>query len=333
MNWPGEYVAEGGLSTTADEFRAYFSQVPKSRIALEVGTHSPWVSALLEELGHEVYVANPRKMEAIHKNKRKNDRIDARILARYARADVELLHPIRHRGVEARQDLVVLRARDALVSARTQLVNSTRGLVKSVGGRLRGCSTASFHKLDVSVIPEGIREALVPMLEEIGSLTKRIGDYDKQVSALAKNKYPETELLQQPKGVGDQTALAFILTLEKPELFARSRDVGPYLGMVPKQDDSGDSSPQLRITKTGDRTLRRLLVGSAQYILGPFGEDSDLRRFGLKLAARGGKNAKKRAVVAVARKLAGRLHHLWVTAEVYEPLRNARSEESSATAA
>lgn len=328
LDGPGETVVEGSLATNEKEFTAYFSQIPRSRIALEVGTHSPWASALLEQLGHEVYVANPRKMESIHKNKRKNDRIDAWMLARIARADVELLHPIRHRGLEARQDLVLLRARDVLVGVRTKLICSTRGLVKSMGGRLPKCSAASFHKIEVQTIPEGIRKVLLPMIEQIGSLTKKIGWYDRQSSEMAEKKYPETELLKQPKGVGDVTSLAYVLTLENPEVFKKSRDVGPYLGMVPKQYDSGDSSPQLHITKTGDQMVRRLLVQSAQYmLLGPFGEDSDLRRFGLKIAARGGKNAKKRAVVAVARKLAVLLHSLWRSGEVYEPLRQALRQQ------
>jgi transposase len=324
----GAVTLEGSLATTKDEFLAHFSSIPRSRIALEVGTHSPWVTDLLKGLGHEVHVANPRKMESIHKNKRKNDRVDAKILARCVRADIELLHPIQHRGVEARQDLVLLRARDAMVSVRTKLVNSMRGLVKSVGGRLPGCSAHSFHKTEVEKIPEGIRAALLPMLEQIGSLTKTIDAYDKQVSALARKKYPDTELLQQVKGVGDLTALAYVLTLEKPERFAKSRDVGPYIGLVPRQDDSGESSPQLRITKTGDRMLRHLLVGSAHYIMGAFGEDCDLRRHGEKLAA-GGKNAKKRAVVAIARKLAVLLHSLWRSGEVYEPLRHAKLEQKA----
>ncbi len=327
LDGSGEIVVEGKLATSEKEFTAYFSHIPRSRIALEVGTHSPWVSALLERLGHEVYVANPRKVEYIHKNKRKNDRVDARTLSLLVRADVRLLYPIRHRGLEARQDLVVLRARDALVTVRTKLICSVRGLVKSVGGRLPKCSADSFHKLEVEAIPKGIRGALAPVIEEIGSLTKKIGQYDRQISKMAEEKYPETELLKQVKGVGDVTSLAYVLTLENPDAFKKSRDVGPYLGLVPKQDDSGESSPQLHITKEGDQLLRRLLVQGSQYILGPFGEDSDLRRFGLKMAARGGKNAKKRAVIAVARKLAVLLHSLWRSGEVYEPLRHTTAQQ------
>ena len=320
-------VAEGKLATTRAQMAAYFSALPKCRIAVEVGTHSPWVSALLESYGHEVFVANPRKMESIHKNKRKNDKVDARTLARLVRADPELLYPIRHRGVEARHDLVLLRARDALVSARTKLINCVRGLAKSVGGRVPTCSAESFHKVAEEALPEDVREALLPLVVQIEVMTARIRKYDEKVELMAEQKYPETGALRQPNGVGPVTSLAYVLTLEKPERFQKSRDVGAYLGLVPKQDDSGESSKQLRITKEGDNMVRRLLVGSAHYILGPFGEDCDLRRFGMKLAARGGKNAKKRAVVAVARKLAVLLHRLWLTGEEYEPLRQARLQE------
>lgn len=327
-----EFLAEDQLPTTLEAFAAYFAAIPKSRIALEVGTHSPWVSNLLESLGHEVYVANPRKMESIQKNKRKNDKKDARTLTRLVRADPELLYPIRHRGIQAREDLILLRARDGLVRARTKLINCVRGLVKSVGGRVSKCSAESFHNQAEGGIPESIRPMLLPMVEQIAALTAQIQKMNRRVEEVAEKQYPETTLLRQVKGVGAVTSLAYLLTLEKPERFEKSRDVGPYLGLVPKQDDSGESAKQLRITKAGDTMVRRLLVGSAQYILGPFGPDTDLRRFGMKLASRGGKNAKKRAVTAVARKLAVLLHRLWVTAEEYEPLRNARLQEEALAA-
>jgi transposase len=329
MDEDAEIRAEGVIAMTANEFKAFFTAIPKSRIAMEVGTHSPWINALLEDLGHEVYVANPRKMESIQKSKRKNDKEDARKLARLVRADPELLYPIRHRGVEARQDLILLRARDAAVGSRTKLINCVRGLVKSIGGRVPKCSAENFEPHAEKALPESIRESLLPLVKQIAVLTAVIKKYDKAISKKASEQYSETTLLQQVNGVGSITSLAYVLTLEKPERFRKSREVGPYLGLVPKQDDSGESSKQLRITKTGDVMLRRLLVGSAQYILGPFGADCDLRRFGLKLAERGGKNAKKRAIIAVARKLGILLHRLWVTAEEYEPLRNARLQEEA----
>jgi transposase len=272
--------------------------------------------------GHEVLVANPRLMEGTKRRKRKNDRLDANKLARLGRVDPQSLFPIEHRSTAVRQDLVVLRARDALVSVRTQLINTTRGLVKSMGARLPKCSSTSFPKKVEEALPAEVREALLPLVRLAEELSDRIQVYDKRIEQLGREKYEHTELLRQVKGVGPLTSLAYVLTLENPDRFAKSRDVGPYLGLAPQQEDSGDSQPQLRISKAGDRMLRRLLVGSAQYILGPFGPDTDLRRHGLRLCERGGKNAKKRAAVAVARKLAVLLHRLWVSGEVYEPLRH-----------
>ncbi len=188
----------------------------------------------------------------------------------------------------------------------------------------------SFHKKVAEHIPEVLWSALGPILETIGSLTERIHDYDRQLETISEEHYPETELLRQVEGVGVLTALTFVLTLEDPYRFAKSRTLGAYLGLVPATDQSGDRDPQKRISKEGDEMLRKLLVGSAHYILGPFGSDSDLRRHGEKIASRGGKNAKKRAVVAVARKLSVLLHSLWISAEVYEPLRNTQRSRSQA---
>jgi transposase len=291
---------------------------------MEVGTHSRWASQLLKELGYDVLVANARKLRAIYHNPRKGDRADAETLARLARLDPELLSPIHHRSPEAQADLAVLRSRDAIVRCRTLLINHTRDLVKSSGSRLPSCSADSFARKVAPDIPEPLRPALAPIIDTIASLTQQIQSYDQTNEELCSERYPETRLLRAISGVGPLTALAFILTLENPDRFRRSREVGPAIGLVPRRDQSGDQDPQLRITKTGDAYLRRLLVGSAQYILGPFGPDCDLRRWGLKLAERGGKNAKKRAVVGVARKLAIVLHHLWKTGEIYDPFYLAR---------
>jgi len=229
LDGKGKIVAEGKIPTRSEEFRAYFSAIPKARLALEVGTHSAWVSELLQHLGHEVVVANPRKMESISKNQRKNDKVDARTLARLVRADRELLYPIQHRGPEVRRDLVLLRARNALVRARTGLINSVRGLVKSMGARLPVCSAESFPKQE-EAIPENLRAALMPLVEQVELLTARIRRYDQEVEEMAQKRYPKSDLLRQVKGVGPLTSVAFMLTLEDPERFERSREVGPYLG-------------------------------------------------------------------------------------------------------
>ena len=321
----GETLAEGQLRTTQQDVAEFFRALNAARVAMEVGTHSAWVREVICSYGHEVLVANPRLMEGSKRRKRKNDRIDANKLARLGRVDPESLHPIEHRSAEVRQDLVMLRARDALVAARTELINATRGLVKSMGARLPKCSSPSFAQKVEEAVPAQVREALLPLVRMTAALSDCIHGYDEKIEKLGSEKYGHTALLRQVKGVGPITALAYVLTLENPERFVKSRDVGPYLGLVPKQEDSGESQPQLGISKSGDTMLRKLLVGSAHYILGPFGPDTDLRRYGLRLCERGGKNAKKRAAVAVARKLAVLLHCLWVSGEVYEPLRQGMS--------
>jgi transposase len=293
------------------------------RIAIEAGTHSPWASRVLEECGHEVLVANARKLRLIYSNKRKADEIDAENLARLARVDPKLLYPLKHRGEEAQAHMAIVRSRQALVDCRTQLVNHVRGAVKSFGHRLPKCPARTFHKRAPEHVPEPLMPALGPILEQIGSLTERIRQYDLKLEAISEESYPETALLRRVEGIGPLTALTFVLTVEDPYRFEKSRSVGAYLGLVPARDQSGERDPQRRISKEGDEMLRKLLVSGAHYVLGPFGSDSDLRRHGEKIASRGGKNAKKRATVAVARKLAVLLHSLWVSGEVYEPLRNA----------
>ena len=320
----GEIILEQKLPTTPEAMRRAFGKMPRSRIALETGAHSPWVSRLLTQLGHEVIVAHARNVRLIGESRRKDDRIDARTLARLARIDPQLLSPVQHRSAKAQIHLTVIRARAGLVSTRTALVNTARGLAKSYGERLRQCGTQQVRRQMAAGLSAELREALEPLLREVESLNERIQEYDRRIAQLAKQDYPEVALLQQVKGVGDLIALTYILTIEDPQRFRKSCDVGCFLGLRPGRRNSGQSEPQMHISKEGDRYLRTLLVQGAHYILGPFGEDSDLRRWGLKLAERGGKNAKKRAIIAVARKLAVLLHRLWVSGEVYEPLRNSQ---------
>ena len=316
----GEIVEESRVATTEPALRQRFSGCGRMRIAMETGTHSPWVSRVLEECGHEVVVANSRKLRLIYENRRKSDRVDALYLARVARLDPRLLAPVEHRGAAAQKDLALLRSRDALVATRTLLINHARGLVKSLGGRLPRCSSRAFQKRVTESIPQSLEPGLLPIVETISLVNETIKGLERRLEAVAERSYPETKLLRQITGVGPITALAFVLTIEDPKRFGKSRAVGPFLGLVPGRRSSGDSDPQMRISKEGDPFLRRLLVNAAHYILGPFGPDCDLRRFGSKMASRGGKNAKKRALVAVARKLAVLLHHLWRWAVVYEPL-------------
>src|ERR1700747_3214390 len=320
----GKIILEQKVATTPEAMKQTFEKIPRSLMALETGTHSPWVSRLLRELGHQVIVAHAQKVQLITKSNRKDDRHDARTLARLARIDPELLGPVRHRSAQAQLHLTVIRARVELVSARTALVNAARGLVKSYGQRLPKCGTYQVSEKLAEGLRAELGEALVPLFQEIESLNERVKEYDERMEKIAKEVYPEVSLLKQVKGVGTQIALTYVLTIEDPYRFRKSREVGCFLGLRPGRRNSGESEPQKGISKEGDRYLRTMMVQGAHYILGPFGEDSDLRRWGLKLAERGGKNAKKRAIVAVARKLAVLLHRLWVSGEVYEPLRNSQ---------
>jgi transposase len=284
----------------------------------------------LTALGHEVNVGHAQNVRLIAKSRRKDDRLDARTLGRLARIDPELSSPLKHRSAQAQLHLTEIRARAVLVSARTALANAARGLVKSYGERLRKCGTQQFCRETTSGLSTGLREALEPLLREVESLNERIQEYDRRIAKMAKQTYPETALLQHVKGVGDLIARTYVLTVEDPHRFRKSRDAGCFVGLQPGRRNSGECEPQMRISKEGDEYLRTVLVQGAQYILVPFGEDSDLRRWGLKLSARGGKNAKKQAVGPVAHKLAVLLHRLWVSGEAYEPLRNSQRAMSTA---
>jgi len=315
----GARVSEASIPTTRLGLTRYFGQATDWCVVLEVGTHSPWVSRQLSALGHDVVVANPSAVYGKRRRRHRNDRLDAEFLARQDRADRQLLHPIQHRTAQAQEHLEVVRARDQIVQTRTKLVNHVRGAVKALGSRIRSCSADAFAKRAAAELPDALRPALMPLLEVIADLTRRIATFDRQISALISIHYPVAQHLQQPAGVGPLTALTYHLVIEDPTRFRKSRDVGPYVGLVPRLDESSQSQPQLRITKAGDALCRRLLVSAAQYILGPFGPPCDLRRHGEGIAPRGGKNAKKRAVIAVARKLAVLLHQLWVSGAVYDP--------------
>ena len=316
----GEVVESFRVRTTRAALERALARFEPCRVVLEVGTHSPWVSRLVTRLGHEGIVANPRRVRLIAENDSKSDDFDAELLARLGRIDPNLLAPIVHRGESAQRDLVLLRARDGLVRARSQLINQVRGFAKSLGTRLPASSAEAFPKRVRAVAASDLFPGLETMLAMSEQLTTEIRRMDREVERLCQERYPETRGLRQVQGVGPITALAFVLTLEDPNRFARSRSVGSYLGLRPRQRDSGEQRPQLRITKAGDALLRRLLVTAAHYILGPFGPDTALRRHGMKIAERGGKAAKKRAIVAVARKLSVLLHRLWVSGEVYRPL-------------
>jgi transposase len=312
LNGDGDAIESGRIQTTEQALRRHFEGEPAMRIALECGTHSPWVSRLLEQLGHQVIVVNTRKMRAITGSESKNDKSGAEKLARFAFCDPRLLSPIRHRSPERQQDLNLIQARSTLVRARTMIVNALRGLVKSAGGRLPACSTQGFEARVEASIPPALAAAARPLLNQIAALNASIQQMDRGIEQLAE-RYAEIKTLRTVPGIGPLIAAAYVLTLDRPDAIRHSRQAGAFLGLRPRQSQSRDSDPQHRISKTGNVYLRSLLVQAAHYVLDRFGPDSELRRWGLKLAASGGKRGKKRAIVAVARKLAVVLHRIWQT--------------------
>jgi len=329
LDQAGNVVERGRVRTEAHTLYEQFGELSRQRVVMETGTHSPWMSALLEGCGHEVIVANARKLRLIAENDNKSDAVDAFELADLGRTNVRLLHPIRHRSLGAQQDLAMVRGREALVETRTGLINHVRGVVKSHGGRVPKCYSSRFGVVAQESIPVPLRAGLSGVLEALDAIEEEIYRYDCELEQLAARKYPEVARLKQVNGVGTLTALTFRLTLDDADRFADSRTVGAYLGLVSRRRQSGERDPQLGISKAGDEMLRKLLVNCGHYIIGPFGNDSALRRWGLRLLARGGRKARKRAATAVARKLAVLLHHLWVSGEVYEPLRGCAAESSA----
>jgi transposase len=323
----GDIAEEGCVATTASALTRKFKGLERHRIVIETGTHANWVHDLLVSFGHQVVVANARKVRAISANERKCDELDARMLARLGRSDIRLLQPVDVRPAQVRRDMLLIRAREALVKARTELVNSTRGLVKATGERLPSCSAKSFHKVQLGLLEFELR----PMMNSLEKINEQITAYDKKIEEVSANRYPQSALVRQVAGVGPITSLYFVQALGDVRRFKDGRAVGAYFGLVPRRDQSGSRDPKLGITKCGDELGRRLLVQCAHYILGPRRPDTDLRRFGLKRAV-GAKGAKKRAVVATARKLAVLLFALLRKSEVYEPLRNSPKSPCNAEA-
>jgi transposase len=316
----GEILAEEMITNSRECLVAFAQRHPGAVFVMETGTHSPWVSRLLEELGHTVHVANARKVRAISTSPNKNDQEDARMLARLGRADPKLLSPVKHRSEPAQRALVRLKVREALVRNRVSTMNSVRFLLKSLGLLVpRGTKATAFVRKFRGLANAADAALVEPLLQVLDGLNAQIKQLDLELEVLADERYPATRRLRQVPGVGPLTALGFVLTVEDPGRFPHTRDVGAYLGLVPRRDQSGLSDKQLPITKRGNVQLRCLLVNCAHYILGPFGPPSHLRAAGERIAARGGKSAKKRAVIAVARKLAVTLLALWKSGAEYQP--------------
>jgi len=321
----GEILAEGTIASSRSAFEHFFRREPASRVVLEACGVSRWVAQIARRHDHEVVVANPRRLAVITNSTRKSDRNDAYKLADLGQVRPRLLHPVHSRGERSHLAQALLRVRSQLVENRTALVNCARGSARTAGYPLPKCSTRAFPSRCRETLPQDLLELLLPLVEQIESLNEAIAACDDKSEQTARQHFPETACLRQVPGVGPVLSLAFAASIEDPTRFEDSRTVGAYFGLAPRSRQSGAKAPQLRISKRGDPELRRLLVSAATYILGPFGPDSDLRRHGKRIASSGSQSARAKARIAVARKLAVLLHRLWLTGEVYRPLREERA--------
>src|SRR6266571_6456531 len=253
----GEVGSEGQMPTTPAGLKSLFGKMASSRVALEVGTHSPWVSRQIAALGHEVIVANPHKVKLITQSARKNDRIDAQKLARLARVDRKLLSPIRHRGEQAQADLAVIRARAELVESRPGLINCARGLAKPMGERLKKCDADQVEEALAKPLSEAVKIVIGPLLKSVEAIREQIGGYDEKIEEIAK-RYPEVELLTQVYGVGRSRGADCV------DLHFDHRRRGAIPAQPGRRSVSGNTAQAARErqqpARTGDQQNRRPLV-------------------------------------------------------------------------
>lgn len=335
LDGAGAVVFREIVKTNAQALGRFFERFAiaenKPTVVIEACTHSRWVNELAQQKGLRVIVASPVHVRLIFASTCKTDRFDAEALARLCRVDEKLLHPVTHRSRQAHADLEVIKARDVVVDSRKSLINHVRFVVKAAGGRVPALDADGFAKKVGELIPDELRPALTHLVALIESMTEQIRQMDRAIERIAAVSYPETARLSQVPGIGPITSLTFVLTIQDPKRFEKARDVGAYLGLVPRRDQSGRRDPQLRITKAGSSLLRRLLVNCAHYVAGPFGPDSALKRHAQKIGPVGSSRRKK-AIVATARKLAVLLLTLWKTGQRYDPLRGIPPEAHLAEA-
>lgn len=325
LDGAGRVIHKARIANDRPELRALAQQWKGALFVMEVGGHSPWISRYMEGLGCRVIVANARKVRAIYQSERKDDDRDAEQLARIARVDASLLYPVQHGTEQEQRDMLAIKLRDALVSSRVGLINAVRFTLKSLGYTVCNPATERFHKKVREEVPDAVQRVIEPMLAVLEATTEQIKVMEREIARLIKEQYREAQRLEQIPGVGPVTSLCFVLKVGDAQRFGRVRDIGAYLGLVPKRDQSGKVDKELGISKCGDRTLRRLLVNCAQYIMGPFGPPGALRSCGERLAGTTAKE-KKRAVIAVARKLAVVMLSMWKNGSAYE----ARAPQSEA---
>jgi len=314
----GTLIEQARIKTTRKALRRRFDGQPSMKVAMEAGGSSPWVSRLIESMGHDVVVCAPRRVRLIAESTMKSDEIDAQVLARLVRVDEGFLGRVTHRSESAQLQRGLMTARTALVNARSRWVHSARGILRSFGFRVPGGSTSRFHERCAKVeMPDDLRAVVQPLLNQTEQVSLEIQALDDLLEDIAATN-PIAQHLQAVPGVGTIVALYFVFSIDDPDRFQHSRDVAAFFGLRPILRGSGEVCHSGRITKEGDPEMRRLLIQAAHGMINSR-KSCALQQWALKLAARRGK---KKALVALARKIAVLLHHLWVTGEVYRPFPN-----------
>lgn len=311
----GEVRVRARVKTRAPTLRRWFAHRAPLAICLEAGGSSPWVARLLQDLGHDVVVCHPRQIQLIAQSRKKTDRRDAELLARLLRADRALLHPVTVRSAVTQQGRAALAMRHTLVGARTRCMQSVRGVLRGFGFRVpRSTWGQLVERVQALELPDGLPPLLAPLLTTITELTAQIAQLEQELAKIART-HPVVPQLRAIPGIGPLSALAFVLAVEDPYRFRKSRDVASFLGLCPSIRASGETAHRGRITKEGDR-LVRFLLGQAAHACVRSTRPSALRDWGLAVRARRGV---PKGATALARKLAVVMHRLWVTGAAYEP--------------
>jgi transposase len=284
------------------------------RVVMEAGGSSQWVSRLIEGCGHEVVVCAPRRVRLIAESTLKSDEIDAEVLARLGRIDHGFLGRVTHRSEEAQQQRANLTVRSALVGSRARWINTVRGILRGFGYRVPGGRSKSFHDRCAKVaLPEELRAAIQPLLSQLEMVSEEIERLEEELETIAA-KLPIVQHLREIHGVGLLTALYFVLSVDDPERFRRSRDVAAFFGLRPCLRGSGDVKYYGKITKEGDPEMRRLLVQAAHAMMNTR-KPCRLQQWAFEVERRRGKG---KALTALARKIAVLMHRLWITGEAFE---------------
>lgn len=308
-------VREGKVRNREKDLEKVFGALLPMRIVIESSRKSFWLADQLRRLGHRPVVVDPGKTKAIGASRIKHDKLDARVLAELCQAN--LLAEVDPPTEAQRMARMPLTARASMVRARSLLIAAAKSLLDSEGIEVPGSSSANFSKavsLASRPLPEAMAAVIRPMLEAIEVLSEKIAVHERAIAAAAKAD-PAARLLQTCPGVGQICSAGYIHAIRDPKRFSSGRAVGAYLGLVPTLYASGNIYRRGGITKCGNRQARWLLTMAANSLLRSR-QDSAIKRWGLKLAA---KTGRKKAVTAVARKLAAVLWAMWREGRPFEP--------------